>query len=162
MARRTSSRSFRLGLSQSAHGGGLVEADVKSDAGRRGIVLPDQPAALLEEHRAAQEREHEHAGTEWHDDGWMFTQENGRPIDPRQDYEEWKQLLKDAGVREARLHDVRHRAATVLLLLGIPPRLAEALMGWSNGAMAKRYQHVTDVMLREIANRINGHLWESN
>ncbi|OLT19370.1 integrase, partial [Pseudonocardia sp. CNS-139] len=45
------------------HGGGLVEADVKSDAGRRGIVLPDQLAALLDDHRAAQDRERTHAGT---------------------------------------------------------------------------------------------------
>jgi hypothetical protein len=35
-------------------------------------------------------------------------------------------------------------------------------MGWSNGAMAKRYQHVTDTMLRDIAKRIGGHLWEGN
>ena len=40
-------------------GGGLVEVDVKSRTGRRGIVLPAQLTALLEEHRAAaQAQEH--------------------------------------------------------------------------------------------------------
>ena len=59
----------------------------------------------------------EHAGTDWHERGWMFAQPNGKPIHPRQDYYEWKALLKEAGVREARLHDGRHTATTTLLLL---------------------------------------------
>ena len=50
----------------------------------------------------------------------MFAQPNGMPIDPRRDQHEWKALLKEPGVREARLHDARHRAATTLLLLGVP------------------------------------------
>jgi hypothetical protein len=56
------------------------------------------------------------------DGGWMFVQENGRPIDPTMDRNEWKRLLADAGVRSARLHDARHTAVTVLLLLGVPER----------------------------------------
>jgi integrase len=92
----------------------------------------------------------------------MFAQEDGRPIDPLRDYAEWKQLLKDAGVREARLHDARHTAATVLLLLGVPPRQAEEFMDWSDSAMAKRYQHVTAVMLADIASRLVSHLWGDN
>jgi integrase len=72
----------------------------------------------------------------------MFAQLNGRPIDPRRDLEEWKALLREAGVREARLHDARHTAATVLLVLGFPERAAMEFMGWSNTAMAKRYQHI--------------------
>jgi hypothetical protein len=51
----------------------------------------------------------------------MSAQENSRPLDPLRDYAEWKQLLQDAGVRDARLHDARHTAATVLLLLGVRP-----------------------------------------
>jgi integrase len=141
-------------------GGGLVEADVKSRAGRRGIVLPDQLYALLEEHRAAQAAERELAGTEWQEGGWMFTQPNGRPISPEQDRREWLRLLADAGVRAARLHDARHTAATVLLLLGIPERAAMEVMGWSHSSMAKRYQHVTAVLRQDIAQRINGFLWE--
>jgi integrase len=59
----------------------------------------------------------------------MFAQENGRPVDPTMDRNEWKRLLTDAGVRSARLHDARHTAATVLLLLGVPERAAMEVMG---------------------------------
>jgi len=141
--------------------GGLVEVDVKSRAGRRGIALPDQLFDLITEHRNVQEREREHAGTEWHDGGWMFTQPNGNPLDPRRDLAEWKALLREAGVRDARLHDARHTAATTLLLLGVPERAVMDVMGWSNSSMVKRYAHVTARLRRDIADRLNRHLWET-
>ena len=84
------------------------------------------------------------------------------PIDPRRDYDEWKALLQETGVREARLHDARHTAATTLLLLGIPERAVMDVMGWSNVAMVKRYAHVTARLRRDIADRLNAFLWTSN
>lgn len=56
---------------------------------------------------------------------------------------EWKAVLAEAGVREARLHDARHTAATTLLLLGVRERAVMDVMGCSNTAMVKRYAHVT-------------------
>lgn len=38
---------------------------------------------------------------------------------------------RTAQVRDARLHDARHTAATVLLELGITQRAAQHVMGWS-------------------------------
>jgi len=140
-------------------GGGMVDVEVKSTAGRRTIVLPEQLAVLLNQHRTAQQRERDLAGDLWEDHGFMFAQPNGRPIDQTMDTNEWKRLLGDAGVRDARLHDARHTAATVLLLLGVPERAAMDVMGWSNVGMAKRYQHVTDVLRHDIAARIDGLLW---
>lgn len=137
------------------HGGGLVEVDVKSRAGRRSLVLPQLLWDMIEAHEAAQLREREFAGTEWRDEGWMFAQENGRPIDPRADRTEWKALLAEAGVREARLHDARHTAATVLAYLEVAPRNAMAFMGWSDSGMMHRYQHVIDAMKGETAERLN-------
>ena len=67
------------------HGGGLVEADVKSRAGRRKIALPDELFTLITEHRKVQDRERKLAGSEWHEGDWMFAQPNGKPIDPRRD-----------------------------------------------------------------------------
>jgi len=142
--------------------GGLVEVEVEVRAGRRGIALPDQLFNLILEHRERQAREREHAGTEWHEAGWMFTQPTGKPIDPRRDQYEWKALLKEAGVREARLHDARHTAATTLLLLGVPERAVMDVMGWSNSAMVKRYAHVTARLRRDIADRLNSFFWTAN
>jgi integrase len=75
---------------------------------------------------------------------------------------EWKALLADAGVRDARLHDARHTAATVLLLLEVPERAVMEFMGWSNSGMTKRYQHVTAVLRGNIAKRLDGFLWKDD
>jgi integrase len=94
--------------------------------------------------------------------GWMFAQPNGKPLDPRRDQYQWKALLEEAAVREARLHDARHTAATTLLLLGVPERAVMDFMGWSNAAMVKRYAHVTARLRRDIAHRLNTFLWAAN
>ncbi|HET9876261.1 MAG TPA: tyrosine-type recombinase/integrase [Mycobacterium sp.] len=143
------------------HGGGLIEVEVKSDAGRRTFTLPDELFELLVEHEQVQQTEREHAGTEWHDGGWMFTQPNGKPIDARRDWGEWKVILGEAGVRDARLHDARHTAATVLLLLGVDPRVVMELMGWSSESMRRRYMHITEGLRQDVANQLNGYFWKS-
>jgi integrase len=134
---------------------------VKSKAGRRTIGLPPQLVALLRAHRAEQERERALARQLWHEEGWVFASPTGQPINPRTDYNAWKRLLKEAGLREARLHDARHTAATVLLVLRQPTPTVMSLMGWSSGSMAARYQHVTDTMRSQVANQVGDLIWDS-
>jgi integrase len=83
------------------------------------------------------------AGQLWRDSGYVFTTPGAEPVNPNTDRGHWKRLLSDAGLRDGRLHDARHTAATVLLILRVPERAAMSLMGWSTTAMAARYQHVT-------------------
>ena len=62
------------------------------------------------------------AGTGWQDWDLVFAQPNGRPLDKHFDYEALCALLRDAGVRQVRLHDDRHAATTLLLTAGAQPR----------------------------------------
>lgn len=140
------------------HGGGLVEVSVKSRAGKREIILPALLWDMIDAHKKVQDAEREFAGTVWSEGGWMFTQPDGKPIDPKADRAEWREVLAEAGVREARLHDARHTAATVLALLEVAPREAMDFMGWSSDAMRLRYQHVTDAMKQRTAQRLNSFL----
>jgi integrase len=135
-------------------------ADTKSKAGRRGIGLPDELVTLLRKHKEEQNRERLAAGPLWNEGGWLFGSPTGGPLNPRTDYTGWKRLLADAGLRDGRLHDARHTAATVLLLLGVPDRAVMEIMGWSNSAMAKRYQHLTKTIQRDIAKRVGELLWD--
>jgi integrase len=135
-------------------------AETKSRAGRRRIGLPDQLVELLRAHRDEQDRERVAVAQLWTDGGWVFATLTGRPLNPRTDWTDWKKLLTRAGVRDGRLHDARHTSATVLLLLGVPERAVMGVMGWSNTAMAARYQHVTAAIQRDIAGRVGGLIWE--
>ena len=135
------------------------DGDTKSRAGRRAVGLPEPLVELLSEHREEQNRMREHARELWQESDRVFTSLTGRPLNPNSDYHRWKALLKKAGVRDGRLHDARHTAATVLLVLGVPERSVMGIMGWSSTAMAARYQHVTDPIRRTVAAQVGGLLW---
>jgi integrase len=135
-------------------------ANTKSRAGRRVIGLPDELARLLELHKEEQDRDRCRAGQEWRETGFVFTSPFGEPLVPSTDYDAWKDLLASAEVRDGRLHDARHTAATVLLILGVPERVVMQIMGWSSTAMAARYQHVTAGILTDVARRVGGLIWE--
>lgn len=89
----------------------------------------------------------------------MFTDELGRVLNPRTDWSRWKALLQQADVRETRLHDARHTAATCLLLLGTSPRATMALMGWTDPGMMNRYQHLISPIRTEVAQQLGALLW---
>jgi integrase len=146
----------------------LIEVETKSRAGRRIVSVPAPLIEWLSRHQQEQAAERdaaradEAARDEPTDGGWMFAELNGNPIDPRRDYQEWRDLLNAAHARPARLHDARHTAATILLVLKVPIRAVMDVMGWSEASMASRYMHVPDELKREIAGQVAGLLWSSS
>jgi Phage integrase family len=77
---------------------------------------------------AAQQRLKAEARQLWQEGDWVFTSEIGDPLNPNSDYHRWEALLRRAGVPYGRLHDARHTAATVLLILGVPERTVMGIM----------------------------------
>ena len=134
----------------------------KSRAARRPVPVPAAVMALLAAHREAQAIERRTAAQLWSDQGYMFADELGRAINPKTDWDRWKRLLTAADVRDGRLHDARHTAATMLLLLGVHERTIMSVLGWSTTAMASRYTHVTGVVQADLAARIDALLWSSS
>jgi len=89
----------------------------------------------------------------------VFASQTGQRLNYRSDHHEWKRLVSASGLRDARLHDARHTAATVLLILGVPVRTVMSIMGWSSADMATRYQHVTDAIRTDVAKQVSDLLW---
>jgi Phage integrase family len=139
---------------------GPSAGSVKSRAGKRTIGMPPQLVSLLRAHQLEQQREKAAARQLWHEEDWVFATQTGQPINPRTDYNDWKRLLRDAGLREGRLHDARHTAATVLLILRQPTPTVMSLMGWSSESMAARYQHVTDALRSQVASQVGELIWK--
>jgi integrase len=141
-------------------GKGLVLVEPKSRAGRRAIKLPDPLREALRAHRVRQTEQRLAAGTLWKDRDFVFCQKTGRPIDARRDWLDWKALLKAAGIRDARLHDARHTAATLLLQQGVPARVVMEILGHSQISLTLgTYSHVVPELAHEAAERMGDALW---
>jgi integrase len=138
--------------------------DTKTRAGKRSIGVPEELLKLLRQHKEEQERERVLARDLWVEKGYVFTSPIGEPLNPNTDYHRWKDLLKVAGVRDGRLHDARHTAATVLLILGVPEAVVDRIMGWEPGKSARmrsRYQHLTSPVLQQTAAKVGALIWGS-
>ncbi|MEV8180298.1 site-specific integrase [Specibacter sp. NPDC078692] len=147
--------------------GGLFIKLPKSEAGKRHLPLPSPLVDAFTQLKKRQDLERLQAGlgeTTWTSANGervdlVFSQTNGRPTDSRKDWGDWQAFLKSAGVPAVRVHDARHTAATLLLLMGVDGRIVMEMMGWSQSSMLKRYQHVLDEMKRDASNKVTEALW---
>src|SRR3954471_10003439 len=154
--------SVRRGLHRVA-GQGLVYEEPKADRSRRTLALPAPLVEALRTHRAAQLEERSAAGSLWQDHhDLVFAQANGRPIERKSDWHAWKTILREAGVREVRLHDGRHTAATLLLSEGVHPRVVMEVLGHAQmRTTTDTYSHVMPALGRDAADRMGRALWDS-
>ncbi|MBT3076589.1 MULTISPECIES: tyrosine-type recombinase/integrase [Streptomyces] len=110
-------------------GGGLAFTRPKTKKSQNPVPIPPVFIPFLHEHKARQEEMRATAGDLWEDHQVVFSRPDGRPLDPRQDYEEFKELLAEAGIADRRLYDgSRHTAGTILNELGVDmPTIMEIL-----------------------------------
>jgi integrase len=92
--------------------------------------------------RSAIEERQEAAASEANPFGllWTGSATGGVPIDPSADNRSWKQLVGRLDVPQARLHDARHAAVTMLYEVGVPEVVAMEIVGHSSTAMTRAYR----------------------
>ncbi|WP_432033139.1 tyrosine-type recombinase/integrase [Streptomyces antibioticus] len=123
--------------------GGLTTLPTKTRASERRIALPTRCVQSLKLHHEQQEREREAAGTAWRDSEHVFTTAQGGSIDPTNLTRAFTTLLRKAGLRRIRFHDLRHSTATLLLEQGVELVVIKELLGHAHiGVTATVYAHV--------------------
>jgi integrase len=124
-------------------------------ASRRVVAIPTPVVELLRAHRLRQLEQRLGApawGNEWE---LVFTNEIGEPIGPRAIHHSFSRVLKDAGLRHVRFHDLRLGAATFLLAQGVPMKVVQEVLGHAQMSItADLYSHVVPELRREAADRI--------
>ena len=136
---------------------GFVMKEPKGKS-RRTIPLPAELVDQLRTHRRTQGIERALAGDRYVDHDLVFARPDGRPIDPAEDHAEWKSILPELGIAEARLHDARHTAATTLLALGVSASVVQEILGHSDIRVTQGYLHVASEMARAATSRIGNAL----
>ncbi len=79
--------------------------------------------SILARHRVEQQAQRLSLGAAWPGTGLVFTSITGTPLEPRNVSREWDHVRREAGLPDLRLHDLRHSRATILVALGIHPRV---------------------------------------
>lgn len=155
----------------SRRGGGLVLVEPKSTAGVRTLAIPAPLVPVLREHLRSRAKEQLRAGSEWRPSSLLFVHDDGRPVSPEDDWDDWGELLKESGVAVRRdgkwisgyrrPYDTRHTALTFMAAAGVPPRVAMEIAGHSQITLTQHiYTHVMDESRIAAAEAIGGVLWE--
>lgn len=143
-------------------GGGLVEVDLKTEKSVRQIVLPAVLVELLRQRRERQQREFRLLGLGWVSDQLVFTTAKGRPLDAGQDHRAWEELLRRAGVDDAKLHAARHTAGTVLVASGTDISVVQEILGHTQISTTRIYVDVAQRTKREAVDRAVSALIDGN
>ena len=88
----------------------------------------------------------------WPENGLIFPSSKGTPSDPRNLLRVFKPLLKKADLPDIRFHDLRHTAATLMLLNGIPIIVVSRRLGHSKPSVTLDiYGHYLPGMQEKVA-----------
>jgi integrase len=134
-------------------GKSVIEQDsTKGGDGKRLVQLDSETLRLVRDHRRRQIEERMKAGSLWQEADFIFTQENGLPLDPSTPYQLFKKTAKKLGLRSESLHSIRHLHATELLNSGAGVHLVKDRLGHSDISTTLRiYAHIRPEQKQEVA-----------
>ena len=107
--------------------GRLYIAEAKTEASEATIPLPKVTRQVLLEHRERQEQERATAAEVWQEHDLVFASTIGTPTEPRNLGRDFEKVRALAGLPDVRLHDLRHTVVSLLLELGTPPHVVQAI-----------------------------------
>jgi integrase len=120
----------------------VVESTPKGHVART-IDLDSKTVSALRAHRERQQADREEWGTDYHEGDLVAAREDGSPIHPDTFSRSFAILVRDAGLRPIRLHDLRHTHATLALKAGAPVNVVSERLGHASPAFTlKHYAHV--------------------
>jgi integrase len=134
----------------------FTEAEPKTQYSRRSITIASFALETLRQHRLCQEEIRLKAGESWQEHDYVFCTLTGRQLRPGHVVDEFKKLLKKANLPDIRFHDLRHSAATLLLSLGIHPKVVQGMLGHTQISMTMDiYSHVLPSMQQDAVSELN-------
>ncbi|HEV3381075.1 MAG TPA: tyrosine-type recombinase/integrase [Trebonia sp.] len=138
--------------------GALVLRPIKEKR-KKTIPLPPQVADILHSHCYGQAAEKTAAANLREEHDLVFCGPAGKPVDHRNDWEEWGEILKAARVPHHGVHSQRHTAATVLIDEGVDITVVQEMLGHSDIRVTRGYVHTSSPVARDAAARMGAALF---
>ncbi len=133
----------------------------------RDIPLPLSLALLLQQMREQKEAYSKWCGQEFSEDDFVFARPDGSLPDPRYLSKVFRRIVERAGLKNIRLHDLRHTYATLQRSVGQPIEVISKVLGHASALVTlKIYDHwegdlrapadAMDQMLEKASQNKNG------
>jgi len=110
--------------------GRLTECPLKTESSRRAVALGTETVIILRAHRSRQRARLGEAAVA--PGAWVFTREDGGPLSPEVLTCTFVALVGQTDLPPVRLHDLRHGAATLMLLAGMELKTIADQLGHSS------------------------------
>ncbi len=131
---------------------GLVFVEPKTSRSRRTIVLSQRAVAALRRHRTRQLEQRLLVGSDWQDQDLVFCNQVGGPLDPSWQRQTFYDALRLADLPTIRFHDLRHTAATLLLVRGVHFKVVSEMLGHATVTLTlDTYSHLVPVLHAQAA-----------
>lgn len=146
---------IRQGLHWSA--GALEFLPPKTRRSARTLPLPNLCVEALRRHRQRMTEERDACLHPWPVNDLVFVTTIGTPVDPNNFSRRFVTWCIAAGVPRVRLHDLRHTCVSLLLSLGVNPRVVMEIVGHAALEMTMNvYGHVAVQDQRAALSQLDG------
>jgi integrase len=126
----------------------------KTPQSRRTVTLSSSLVELLKAYKADQELLRIQLGVSLDVDDFVFIRPDGSPINPNAVTLAFRRIIKRAGLKDIRIHDLRHTHATLMLNAGIHPKVVSERLGHANISITLDiYSHALPGMQEEAAEK---------
>ncbi len=119
----------------------------KTSHSRRRVAMTPKLALFLKKYREERELLCLQLGTCLSLDDLVFCNPEGKPLDPSVLSHDFARIVKRAGLKGIRFHDLRHTFASLMLLRGAKPKVISEALGHASVAFTMdTYSHIIEGM----------------
>lgn len=146
---------LRVGWQLQRVDGELRRLPVKTASSAAVLPLPGQCVEALRERLRVEERDRAAADGAYHESGLVFSTRLGMPLDPRNVHRAFKSAARRADVPDIPMHSLRRTCATLLVELGVHPRVAMQILRHSQIAVTMDiYSQVSGESTRDAVSKL--------
>ena len=111
---------------------------------------------LLKDVRSKQRKNKELLWEKYHRSNYVVTRENGAILDPQNFSSRFASVLKQNNLRHVRFHDLRHTAASLMILEGVDLKTISDILGHSSISItADIYGHILEEQKRKAVSKLD-------
>lgn len=134
---------------------GLRFKEPKTAKSKRVIDLLPMTVEALKQHRKQQDDLRYQLGGLYQDNNLICCKDDGQPYNPDSISHNFHRVIDRADLQQRRFHDLRHTHATLMLEIGIPPKVVQERLGHSSIVVTQdRYTHVLPTVQKDAATKL--------